>query len=140
MYIFSSTAIQTLKVFLAGIAASLIPALLMSGTASVSENKAVAFVLLTASLFIFLFLYRIILTRLYDEAFNPAEFLIPSLVSYALYALTAALLYVLRLSGAYNWIFMPTRFLEPVIPKPYISFLAAHALSVCIILSIPASR
>ena len=140
MYIFSSTVFQALKVFLTGIAASLIPAALMLGRASLSENKAAAFVLITASLFIFLFLHRLTMTRLFDESFSAADFWIPALVSYALYALTAALLYAFRLSGIYNWLFMPTRFLEPVVSKPYVSFIAAHALALCTTLSVPAAR
>lgn len=140
MYIFTKTLACTAKLFVSGAIASLIPALLLSSSDAASIDSTVAFLLMTFSLLLFLFLFRRFSVRLYDEAYTTAEFLVPTLASYALYALVAALLYILRLSTVYNWVFMPTRFLEPLLFRPTVSFIVAHTIVIASVLIIPKHR
>lgn len=137
MYIFTKILLCTAKLFVSGAIASLIPALLLSSSDAASLSPTVAFLLMTLSLLLFVFIFRRHSVHLYDEAYTTAEFVVPTLVSYAIYALVAATLYALRISSVYNWFFMPTRFLEPVSFSPVVSFIVAHIISLVSVLIIP---
>lgn len=140
MYILSRTLIQIVKVFSIGILSSLLPTILIFNVDIINTNALVCFTLLVISLFVFLFVYRKNQKKLYEDSFNFVEYIIPSLISYGLYALTATTLYIFRLSGIYNWIFLPTRFLEPIVSPAYISFIITHVMSLFIAVSIPFSK
>lgn len=140
MYILSRTIIQVLKVFLIGVLSSFVPAMLIFNIEVINTNSLVCFILLVISLFVFLVMYRKNQKNLYEDSFNILEYVIPTLISYGVYALTATILYIFRLSGIYNWIFLPTRFLEPIVTPVHISFITTHVMAFCIAVSIPISN
>lgn len=91
------------------------------------------FLLLCASLLIFQGLHIFFCRSLASYCSKASEYFIPALAAYGVYLVCAVGLYALRLSRIYNYLFLPTRFLEPVTVSQTFSMTVAHIISFAVI-------
>ena len=128
MHIFIRSIWEIIKTFLTGIVSSVIFALMIYSELAISDAF-VCLVLNSAALFMFLYIHFINWSRLYEESSISAEYFIPTLSSFAIYAAVSSYFYSKRFS-LYMWLFLPTRFLEPKLPVQYapLSVVVAHIL------------
>lgn len=126
MYIVRRAVFETLKVFLFGIICSVIFSLMIYRDSAL-PNPFICFILNFASLVLFLFMTFKSWSRLYLDSFTAAEYFIPTLISFAIYTLISGFLYHNRFF-MYMWLFLPTRFLEPMLKTgyDYVSFITAQ--------------
>ena len=137
MYIVRRAFFETLKVFLFGIICSVIFSLMIYRDSAL-PNPVVCLILNFSSLMLFLFITFKSWSRLYLDCFTPAEYFIPTLVSFTAYTLVSGISYHNRFF-MYMWLFLPTRFLEPMLKSgyDYVSFIAAQLAMFALIFLTP---
>ena len=146
LYIFASSVIETIKTLCLSILCSIIFSIMIFRE-NVVIYRYVCFVLNVAAFLLFLFLYRRNWTKFYKNTFSLAEYAVPAAVSFFVYALFSALLYInnsaniggLKVSFIFRWLFQHTRFLEPMLNSEYafISVLVSHAITAGVLFYIP---
>lgn len=141
MYILSNTAKHTLKLFISSIVCSVVFTCIIN-VEEVFSRKVVCMILLLASMLLFSYINIHILTGLFYSSDSALEYVIPVAVSFVLYICAASVLYCFRhtggeISGIYNCLFLPTRFLEPMLRNEKISYTAAYILMAVISVIIP---
>lgn len=141
MYILSNTAKQTLKLFIASIICSVVFTCIIN-VEEVFSKKVVCMILLLASMLLFSYINVHILTGLFYSADSAPEYIIPVTVSFTLYICAASALYCFRHTGSeissiYNCLFLPTRFLEPLLRNEKLSFTAAYVVMAVISVIVP---
>ena len=137
MYIIRKAFFETLKTFMFGIICSVIFSLMIYRDSAL-PNAFVCFVLNLASLLLFLFMVFKSWSKLYLDSFTAAEFFVPTLSSYAIYTAISAFLYSKRFF-MYMWLFLPTRFLEPMLTSGYdfVSYIVAQTAMLVLIFLTP---
>lgn len=137
MYIVRRAFFETLKVFVFGIICSVIFSLMIYRDSALPD-AIVCFILNLASLLLFLFLVFKSWSRLYLDSFTAAEYFIPTLSGFAIYTAVSAFLYYNKFF-MYMWLFLPTRFLEPLLKSgfDYVSYLVAQLIMFALIFLTP---
>ncbi len=136
MYMFARIFKQTTKLFGASILASSIFAGLLNNL--IFTKPLVFTMLLLASLILFLYIYRGICFSLLTLTENPHEYILASIIPFVIYIASASVLYFFRLSEIYIWVFLPTRFLEPVFHShEKFSFAATYLIMFLIMIRYP---
>lgn len=137
MYILRKTFWETVKLFLIGIVCSIIFSLMIYRDSAL-PNSFVCFILNLTSLFLFLFLVFKSWSKLYLDSFTASEYFVPTLISFSIYTIVSSILYHKRFF-MYMWLFLPTRFLEPMLANGYdfVSFIAAQVILFVLIFATP---
>ena len=135
MYILTRSLIETLKTLLISIVCSVVFAIMIYRDSAL-PNSFVCTILNTASLLLFLYLHYANWCKLYENAYSPAEYFVPAITAFCIYAALSSVLYATRffsLSGGslvYMFMFLPSRFLEPKLNSDFafVSVIVAHVL------------
>lgn len=158
MYIFSRTLVETIKLLCLSLTCSAVFSMMIFQDDVVSI-RFVCFVLNFVSLLLFLLAYFKNWQKICTNAFSPAEYWIPALVSYGIYLIFSTICYliasnILIVSSAsasgntdtlagfrvfYRYFFQHSRFLEPMLNKEYafVSFILSHILMVATLIAVP---
>lgn len=137
MYIVKKAFTETIKAFLFSILCSIIFALMIYRDDAITIRK-VCFILNSSALLLFFYLNFRSWSKLYLEAFTHAEYFVPTLTSVFVYSTVSFLLYRIKFLY-YMWLFLPTRFLEPMLTSQYafVSFWAAQAAFLMLVFLTP---
>lgn len=124
--------IHSAKIFAASIICSVVFYLIYQRTSRTLQPIA-HFLLFLASLVLFQGAHMLFCRSSFFSTNKPSEYFGVSVSAYALFIIAASVLYALRLSEIYNFIFLPTRFLEPITVSPTLSMVVAHLVSFAVI-------
>ncbi len=115
MYILKQAFIEICKIFLISFVCSMV-FVLMIYRDSALPNIFICLILNTTALLLFLYLNYQNWSRLYMTCLKPVEFFVPTISATAVYALVSSYFYSKRVIF-YMWLFLPTRFMEPIINR-----------------------
>ncbi len=124
MYVFRQSLIEICKTFLASIACSVVFALMIYRESAL-PSKLICLVLNGAALLLFLYINYFNWSRLCRRTYSAVEYYVPTLAAILVYIAITIVAYLNRI-GFYMWLFLPTRFLEPMLNRDY------AFLSVCV--------
>ena len=137
MFIFMRSMVETLKTLLISIVCSVVFAIMIYRDSAL-PNSFICTILNTASLLLFLYLHYVNWCRLYENSYSPAEYFVPAIAAFSIYAAISAFLYSKRFF-LYMFLFLPTRFLEPKLNSDFafVSVIVAHILMFSLIFMTP---
>ena len=156
MYIFSRTLVETIKLLCLSLTCSAVFSMMIFQDDVVSV-RFVCFVLNFVSLLLFLIAYYKNWHKICTNAFSPAEYWIPALVSYGIYLFFSSVCYliasnIIAVSSTtgdtdtlasfrvfYRYFFQHSRFLEPMLNKEYafVSFILSHLAMIATLIAVP---
>ena len=132
MEVFKNTVTHLSKLTASSIICSVV-FLVLTERVNLATQPIAHFLLLCASLIFFQGLHVFFCRSLASYCSKASDYFISALSAYGVYLVCAVALYALRLSGIYNYLFLPTRFLEPVTVSQTFSMTVAHIVSVAVI-------
>ncbi len=137
MFIFMRSLVETLKTILISMVCSIVFAIMIYRDTAL-PNTFICTILNTASLLLFLYLHYVNWCKLYENSYSPAEYFVPTITSFSIYALISSFLYAKRFF-LYMFLFLPTRFLEPKLNSnfAFVSVIVAHILMFFLIFMTP---
>ena len=137
MYIFKQSIIAICKTFLSSVAISIVFAFMIYRRTAL-PYVFVCLVLSGSALALFLYAFYLNMSKVDEKSFTAREYLTPSLLSVATYALVSGYFYMKRFMF-YMWFFMPTRFLEPWLNSTfdYMSILVVYLSMLIIVVITP---
>lgn len=140
MYFFTTSVVETIKMFCMSILCS-VPFSLMIFRSTVVFYEFVCFVLNLTAFILFVFFYYRNWSQRFKQSFSINEYIVPATVSYSVYFIVSSVLYINKVGTIYRWLFQHTRFLEPMLNPGYgfISFLIAQSIILAVLIIVPYS-